>query len=490
MKKNESKKSTKEYMNMLSPSFRKKKITFSQDLFRDLPLTQKRSQKELLLNKQKVVTHQNQNQNHKRTKSNSENYPDNITNAENNLVTNPSISQMSFYAKNKPKEKEKEKGKYVEYKTYMKNSVSRNMKSSSSNISQFKQYENDNILSFSCSLKDFRNFVINSCSSKTKFNLPKNSHNNIKYHNNEIKLNKNKSLFSTDYISNIEETNNTTSINNNYNTNSNNSNLIYSKQIISGKGKQKKYIKINRKHSRKLYSSVDNNLKINYINPNNSRNNEEPKEKEKEKDKISPKYNLHHFIYNHNNLKTKTNTYNTNTNTNTYINTNCSSKINKYNYNTNTTNNQNNLYSAKKSLRNSEKFFPRVKKDKKLSIISPITESYYDVPYPYFSSENEYNKNIQGPMVSPKRSKVFNKSNFPSTTTNQNKSKIKNVFTFSKNKLGRQKSQENHCSLKQNENGPLNTIHEFNSVEEIHFMFVQMCQNEKQFFEKYEKIKK
>ena len=476
MKKNETKKSTKEYINMLSPSFKRNKITFSQDLFRDLdtnkiPLTQKRSQNKLLLNKQKVVTSQN----HRRNKSNSENYPENITNAENNLGTNPSLSQMSYYAKNKPKDKEKEKDKYSEYRTYIKNSVSRNLKSCSNNTNQFIQCDNDNVLSFSCSLKDFRNFVINSCSSKNKLNLPKNNHNNINYfYNNEIKSKKNKSIFSTDYISNIEETNNTTSINNNIS----NSNLIYSKQIISEKGKQKKYIKINRKHSRKLYSSMDNNLKINYINDNYSKNNEETKEK----DKISPKYNLHHFIYNHSNIKTKTNSYNTNTN--------CSNKINKYNYNTST--NQNNLSTAKKSLRNSEKYFPRIKNDKKLSIINSVAETYYDVPCTYYRSENEYNKDMPVSMVSPKKSKVFNKSNFPSTTTNQNKSKIKNIFTFSKNKLGRQKSQENHCYLKQNINGPmpLSTINEFSSVEEIHFMFVQINQSKKQFFEKYEKIKK
>lgn len=99
---------------------------------------------------------------------------------------------------------------------------------------------------------------------------------------------------------------------------------------------------------------------------------------------------------------------------------------------------------------------------------------------------------MPAPMFSPKKSKVFNKSNFPSTTTNQNKCKMKNIFTFSKNKLGRQKSQENHCNLKQNGNGPISmsTINEFSSVEEIHFMFVQISQSKKQFFEKYEKIKK
>ena len=191
---------------------------------------------------------------------------------------------------------------------------------------------------------------------------------------------------------------------------------------------------------------------------------------------------MHHFIYNHSNIKTKTNSYNTNTN--------CSNKINKYNYNTST--NQNNLSTAKKSLRNSEKYFPRIKNDKKLSIINSVEETYYDVPCTYYRSENEYNKDMPASMVSPKKSKVFNKSNFPSTTTNQNKSKIKNIFTFSKNKLGRQKSQENHCYLKQNINGPmpLSTINEFSSVEEIHFMFVQINQSKKQFFEKYEKIKK
>ena len=475
MKKNETKKSTKEYINMLSPSFKRKKITFSQDLFRDLetnkiPLSQKRSQNKLLLNQQKVVAHQN----HRRNKSNSENYPENLANGENNIGTNPTISQMSFFTKNKQKEKEK----YVEYRTYIKNSVSRNLKSSNNNIKQYIQCDNDNVLSFSCSLKDFRNFIINSCSSKNNLNLPKNNHNNIKYfYNKDIKLKNNKSIFSTDYISNIEETNNTTSINNNNNINSNN--LIYSKQIINEKGSQKKYIKINRKHSRKLYSSMDNNLKINYTNANNTKNNEETKEKEKEKEKASPKFNLHHFIYNHSNLKTKTNSQNTNTN--------CSSKINKYNNNIN----QNILSVPKKSLRNSEKYFPRNKKNKQLSIINPVGESYYDMPCTYYRSDNEYNNDMPTSMVSPKKSKFFNKNNFfPSTTTNQNKCKIKNIFTFSKNKLGRQNSQENQCNLKQNENGPMSTIKEFNSVEEIHFMFVQINQSKKQFFEKYEKIKK
>ena len=189
MKKNETKKSTKEYINMLSPSFKRNKITFSQDLFRDLetnkiPLSQKRSQNKLLLNQKKVVAHQN----HRRNKSNSENYPENLANAENNIGTNPTISQMSFYAKNKQKEKEK----YVEYRAYIKNSVSRNIKSSCNNTNLLK-CDNDNILSFSCSLKDFRNFVINSCSSKNNLNLPKNNHNNIKYfYNNDIKIKNNK----------------------------------------------------------------------------------------------------------------------------------------------------------------------------------------------------------------------------------------------------------------------------------------------------------
>ena len=222
---------------------------------------------------------------------------------------------------------------------------------------------------------------------------------------------------------------------------------------------------------------MDHNLKINYTNINNSKNNEEIKEKEK--DKITPKYNLHHFIYNHNNIKTKTDSYNTNINSNTNTNVNCSSKINKYNYN------NSNLSSAKKSLKNSEKYFPRIKKDKKLIIINPVAESYYDVPCTYYRSEDEYNKVMQTSMVSPKKSKIFNKSNFPSTTTNQNKCKIKNIFTFSKKTLGRQKSQENHCILKQSET--MSTINEFNSVEEIHFMFVQINQSKKQFFEKLPK---
>ena len=456
MKKYDYKKSTKDYKSILSPVSQKPQIFFGQDLFKDfeknkLALSHKKSQDELLLTKQNII----QNKYHRRTNSNFGNYNENMTFIENNLGTNPSMYKFSFINKKNKYEKEKEKEKEKEIENNKKVLISRN-KNVYQNLNQKKQC--NNILSFSCSLKDFRKNIIDCYSSNNYLNKLKNNqnNNNFKYYNKEIKLKNNKALFFSENITNtnIEETRNTTSIN------INNSNLMKSK--FNEKEKEKldddkpiKCIKINRKHKRKLYSSMDNHLNIN--------NNKNINFTESIKEKMSPKSNLHRFIYNKNNIKTNNNV----------------NKTNNYNLN-----------SSKKDFKKNENNLSKIQKDKKIFLINPISESYYDEPLGCcYKSEIELNKDIKinSSIISPEKNNIFNRNNFPSTTKNNNKFIITNTFNFSKNKYGMQRSQENFYKNKIQEIEPIN---EFDSVEEIHFMFVQMIQNKKRFFEKYDINKK
>ena len=436
MKKNTNSKSNKEYKNMFSPLSKKQKNTFSHNLFKEIeinkiPLSHKKSQDELLLTKKKNVS----NKYHRRIKSNSGNYVENMTNLEKNFGLNSTMNQMSFFiGKNK---KVKEKENVTKKESNPKTSVSRNK-----NTNQNKDNYN-NLLPISCSLKDFRNCIIKEKKCK---NIIK------KYYNNELNLNNNKIIFNNDIITNIEETRNTTSINN-----INNNNLLYSKHINetekeNDNKKQKKYIIISRKQNNsKLYSPTGNNPKITYTNANNDIN----------KEKKNPKYNLHRFIYNNNNLKGKNNN-------------NKKNNIIRINYNCNY------LYTSKKSFRNSEKKFSNIKNYKNLSIICPTSDSRYEEPLSFYNSK----KNINLSQI-PLKEKNYSKKNFPSSTTNKDKEK---EITYTKYKKRSNKSQENIYKSKIYESDAIN---EFDSVEEIHFMFVEMNQRKKNFFQKHnDKCKK
>ena len=169
---------------------------------------------------------------------------------------------------------------------------------------------------------------------------------------------------------------------------------------------------------------------------------------------------MHRFIYNNNNLKTK-------------INKNNKNNISAINYNSNY------LYTTKKSFRKSAKF-SNIKNYKNLSIICPTSDSRYDEPLSFYNSK----KNMKLSQIPFKEEKHLSKKNFPSSTTNKNKNtKIK--FTFTKYKKRSNKSQENIYKSKISES---EAIKEFDSAEEIHFMFVEMNQRKKKFFQKHEDI--
>ena len=419
MKNNLNKQLTKENKKMLSPTSKKCKNT-NQHIFKDgetnkLALSQKKTKKDLLLPKKKNVS----NKYHRRTKSNTQNYIDKM---ENNLGINSSLCQMSFITERKKNEKENK----LKNNHNSKSAVSRNKK-----INQYKQMRN--ILSISFSLKEISNNIIESCSPNKNYNFSKNNiYSSRKYYNNDTNLKTNKSVYFYDNTTNIEETRNTTS-NTNFNQ-INNSNLLYNKHL--------KCLNIN-KQKRKLCSSMDNNYKNNYTYANDDIIHE----------KVNPKYNnIHRFIYNNNNIKPNNNT---------------KSFINHNHY----------LNSVKKSFRSSEKNFSNIKNYKKL-YIKPIYESYYDEPFSYYKSDKEINI-ITNSKTFQKNGNLFNKKNFPSSTTNKNQTK---KIIIPKNKKRNNKSQENYYKLKINEVEPIN---EFDSVEEIHFMFVQINQRKKNFFNKY-----
>ena len=432
MKNNWNKKLTKEHQNMLSPTNKNYKNNFSQNLFKDVEinksaLSQKKSKKDLSPPKKKNVS----NKHHRRTKSNTQNY---IENMENNIGINSSAYQLSFITERKENEKEKEiKNNYIN-----KSAISRNKK-----INQYKKMRN--ILSISFSLKDISNNIIGPYSPNKNVNFSKNNlKSSSKYYNNDTNLKTNKSVYFYDNTTNIEETRNTTS-NTNFNQ-INNSNLLYNKHLNNENNEKEKqnsnkFINRNKKQKRKLNSSMDYKSKNNYTNANDDIIQE----------KVKPKYNLHRFIYNNNNIKPKNN-IKTNNNYNHYLN------------------------SAKKSFRSSEKKFSNINNYKNL-YINPIYESNYDEPLSYYKLEKE-NNNINSSKTFRKTTNFFNKNNFPSSTTNKNGTK---KIIIPKNKKRSNKSQENYYELKIKEVEPNK---EFDSVEEIHFMFVQINQSKKRFFNK------
>ena len=320
MKKNENKNQIKEPYSKLSPTFQRKKNYFNKSSFSDLdlnkiPLSPKKSQDELILPKKKIP---NTSTHHRRTKSNSQNYIQYMTNK--NINLNASVSKLSFIF-----------GKKELENNYNYNSFSRN-KNLKDNINENKK--SSNLLSISFSLKDFRNNIINAFSHK-------NAHEQKNFKNYNItNLKNNKSVVNYD-LTNIEETKNTTSI-----TGFNNSNLIYkNKQLnkhINNKNvqnsKSSKYIKIipkDNNNNRQIYSTKNNTSKIITFTNNAI--------KEEAKGKGSPKYNLHRYIYKNINATAKSN---------------------------NKLNTSNNLILTKRTFKNTKKYFSKEKMD----IINPISE--------------------------------------------------------------------------------------------------------------------
>ena len=333
MKRNENKKIVKESQSKLSPSHRKKNV-LSHNIFKDfemngIALSPKKSQDELFIPKKKLVPNTS---NHKRTKSNSDNYIQYTTN--NNINLN---SKLSFTFRRK---KENKNNKEL-------SSPSRN-KNINDNLDELKK--TNNLLYTSFSLKDFRNHIINTFSNH---NLHETKNDN-KY-SNIINLKNNNLVFSFDnIITNIEDTRNTTSI-----TGFNNGNLLYSKPIKNKddqNAKSTKYIKIHKKQNNQLYFCKNNSSKIiSYTNNNII------------KEKISPKTNLHRYIYKYNNIKTNKN----------------NSKLNS----------TNNLILTKKTFRNSQKHSTNIHKDKKL-YINAVNESDFISNLNYFNNKKNSNNDI------------------------------------------------------------------------------------------------
>jgi hypothetical protein len=309
-------------------------------------------------------------------------------------------------------------------------SVSRNRKFKYNLDEKRKSNSNSKLLSMSFSLKDFRNHLINSFSNIKLKELK----NNNKYRNNE-NLKNNKSLYNFDNLTNIEETRNTTSI-----TGFNNSNLIYSKRL-SNKEKQSakstKYIITKNKQNKKLYSSKNNSSKnITSTNSNVI------------KEKTFHKYNLHRYIYKHYKIRPKHSL----------------SKINNNSY----------LALTKKTFRNSQKCFSNLHNGTKL-YIKPNNESENNSKSNNFYLKNNFNDDPDD------ISTVRNEKKNVWISNNNSKNKIikKEKETYPKYKKRTTKSQENMYNIEISEN-----VDNFKSVEEIHFIFVQISQRKKEFFKK------
>ena len=430
MKKTENKKIIKEYQNELSPAFHKKKIYFSKSSFKsneknNILLSPKKTQDELILPKKKIIPHTS---NHRRSKSNSGNYIHYMANNNSNL--NQSRSKISFiFRKNDLK-------KYNLKNNYSLMSRNKNI------IKNFNDIKNkSNLLSLSFSLKDFKNNIMNAFS-HSNLNKPK-----INKKNNVIKIKKNKSLYKFDNT-NIEETRNTTSI-----TCFNNSNLLYNKkhnlkENENPNSKSIKYIKINRKSNMKLFSAQKSPLKkiITYTN----------REVIKEKNNVKFKCVLHNYIYK-NNIKGK-------------------NKNNKIK-------NTNNLILAKKHYKNTQNNFSKKGKNKIINIFcNPISEMEND-NYKYYESyrkKQNINKIYCCSSSSSSKNKNINKIYCCSSSSS---SKNKNIQKKSclKNKKKKNNSQENNCKIGVNYDY---SIKEFKSVEEIHFIYVEINQRKKEYFSK------
>lgn len=305
-------------------------------------------------------------------------------------------------------------------------SVSRNKKFKN-NFDENKK-STSKLLSMSFSLKDFRNHLINSFSNNNLKELKSNN----KCSNNE-NLKNNKSLFSFDNLTNIEETRNTTSI-----TGFNNSNLIYNKRL-SNKGKQNskstKYIITKNKQNKKLSASKNNSSKIITYTNNNVI-----------KEKAFPKYNLHRYIYKHYNIRPKHSL----------------SKLNNNSY----------LALTKKTFRNSQKCFSNLHNGATL-YFKPNNESEYNSKSNYFDLKKNFNDELDDIKTVRNEKKNFWFSN------NNSKNKQIKKETYPKYKKRKTKSQENNYKIGINENDA-----DFKSVEEIHFIFVQISQRKKEFFKK------
>ena len=249
-----------------------------------------------------------------------------------------------------------------------------------------------------------------------------NSNYNETQKSNKSNFKDNKSLFIFDNLNNIEETRNTTSI-----TGFNNSNLFYKNQMMNKEEKKikcNKLIKINRKQKNDLFSPNCNSTKI-ITYSNNSKN---MTEKDNEKNK------LYHYIYNHNNIN-----------------------INHKNDFKNKTNNHNkNLTLPKKTYKNS---LSNLHKSRKISFVNAISEN---LKLHYKNKANKYEiKNNLNYNIKPLK--------------NNNKKDIYKSFKKRKNR-----SQENKVKTSIEY---INELGQFQSVEEIHFIFVQMNQKKKAFFE-------
>ena len=281
--------------------------------------------------------------------------------------------------------------------------------------------KSSNLLSISFSLKDFRNSIINAFANSNINEIKKEKYSN------KSNFKNNKSLFIFDNLNNIEETRNTTSI-----TGFNNSNLLYKNQMLIKDKKNvqsTKCLKINKKPRKQLFSSKNNSSKIiTYTNNNITYYNNTAKVKEKKK--------LYQYIYNNNHIK------------NININPNKSIKKPK--------NNPKNLVISKRTYKNS---ISKLQNTRKISFVNAISENlklHYKNKINRYDVKNEFNYNIKS-VKSPKKKDVY--------------------IQFKRRK---NKSQENKSKLEVEYN---NQIGEFQSVEEIHFIFVQINQKKKAFFE-------
>ena len=402
-KRKKSNKSNKTSLSKLSPTNKNKatknnnfNLTTSKNKeLNNIISSPKKNKEEANLPKKKIILNTAY---HRKTKSSSQNYiqyQNFIKDSNTNL--NNSVSKLSYIFRRNEFKKNFENMNYNtssrnKYELFKKK-IDRNKKSS-------------NLLSISFSLKEFRNNIINAF-----------THSNI----NEIQKGKlsnksntknNRSLFIFDNLNNIEETRNTTSI-----TGFNNSNLLYKKQmkVKDNKNvKSTKYIKINRKQRKNLFSSNNNSTKSITFTNNNHVN-----------CKIKEKNKIYQYIYNYNNINIESNKEIKNKQKNTK-----------------------NLALSKRTYKNS---VSKVQSTKKISFINAISEN---IKLHYKNKNNNYKINS---LKSPKNKNVYVK------------------FRGRKNK-----SQENRNKIGVQYN---NKIGEFQSVEEIHFIFVQMNQKKKAFFE-------
>ena len=304
-------------------------------------------------------------------------------------------------------------------KNYINNSCSRNKYES------FKKKFNDNkkssnLLSLSLSLKDFSNNIINIFTNPNNNDIKSN-----KYSTKSQLKDKKSLLFNFDNLNNIEETRNTTSI-----TGFNNSNLFHKKQMIIKENnknvKSSNYIKINRKPKEKLFS-INNNLDKKITNNNNNIN----------QVKIKEKSNLYRYIYNHDNINIKSKN---------------ESDENKEQKN------RKNLVMTKKTYKNS---VPKIQNQRKISFVNAISENlklHYKNKINHYELKNGFNYNIKS-IKSQKQKDIYKSLKRRKNKSQENIQKNKNRIEY------------------------INELGNFKSVEEIHFLFVQMNQKKKEFFE-------